>query len=283
MTTYWYFSGDAEFLLELDKYHGTAVCTQETSTFMLHKAHFDRLFRRRNPLSVKTLLKILELKLIRRAHEGVIHKVPLFKCLLLRAHDIMGISIRQRLREREDPVLCAEMEAFQKRLIANSAKQIKTTDEEGNKTSTYIEPAFFVRLRNQAFQPTYRPSTPGGRGGPVLIDRRPKPGILLTLMQITDPEDAKRSLDIEEDELNYLLNLKKRVAREFEEFDPFANLEMLVAEQKGGRFSRPCGRGGRRDTKRPQLPALPTRARRSSYSSPGRARPTLQTRQSTYF
>lgn len=38
-------SGDVELLLGLDHYHVSGICSQETTVLILHKNHFERLFR----------------------------------------------------------------------------------------------------------------------------------------------------------------------------------------------------------------------------------------------
>ena len=84
-------SGDVEFVLNLGHYHTSAMCTQETTVMVLAKVHFERLFKRRNPRTVRQLARVLELQLVRRSLKpNIILSVPLLKCFIYRLQEVSG-------------------------------------------------------------------------------------------------------------------------------------------------------------------------------------------------
>lgn len=88
--------GDVEFLLGLSAYHSTVVCSRETTVMSLYKSHYDRLFKRRHPASIKTMAKTLELQLTRRILKpNIIDSVPLLKCFVYRLQEIIKDSGRK--------------------------------------------------------------------------------------------------------------------------------------------------------------------------------------------
>ena len=84
-------AGDVEFVLGLAHYHVAAMCTQETVVMVLTKVHFERLFKRRNPRTVRHLARVLELQLIRRSLKpNILLSVPLLKCFIYRLQEVSG-------------------------------------------------------------------------------------------------------------------------------------------------------------------------------------------------
>ena len=84
-------AGDVEFVLNLAHYHAAATCTQETVVMVIGKVHFERLFKRRNPRTVRHLARVLELQLIRRALKpNILLSVPLLKCFIYRLQEVSG-------------------------------------------------------------------------------------------------------------------------------------------------------------------------------------------------
>lgn len=84
-------AGDVEFVLNLAHYHTSAMCTQETTVMVLTKVHFERLFKRRNPRTVKNLARVLELQLVRRSLKpNILLSVPLIKCFIYRLQEVSG-------------------------------------------------------------------------------------------------------------------------------------------------------------------------------------------------
>ena len=78
-------------MLSLAHYHVSAMCTQETVVMVLAKVHFERLFKRRNPRTVRHLARVLELQLIRRSLKpNILLSVPLLKCFIYRLQEVSG-------------------------------------------------------------------------------------------------------------------------------------------------------------------------------------------------
>lgn len=85
------FAGDVEFLLGLEVYHATAACSQETVVMSLHRPHFERLFRRRNPRTVKEMARTLELQMTRRVVKpNIVNSTPLLKCFIYKIQELTG-------------------------------------------------------------------------------------------------------------------------------------------------------------------------------------------------
>ena len=58
---------------------------------VLAKVHFERLFKRRNPRTVRQLARVLELQLVRRSLKpNIILSVPLLKCFIYRLQEVSG-------------------------------------------------------------------------------------------------------------------------------------------------------------------------------------------------
>ena len=87
-------------------------------------------------------------------------------------------------------------------------------------------------------------------------------GIFFKLMQVTQPSVDKQELAIGEEEFNYLCQLRRRIARQLNEFYPFASLESFL---KLDEESRPQTE---RRRKRPSLHAAPQRRSKLSKSLP---------------
>ena len=80
-----------EILLGLDAFHCTAVCSQETTVMVLHKPHFERIFKKRSPSTVKNMCHMLKLQLTMRLMKPhVLESAPLLRCLLFKLLELIG-------------------------------------------------------------------------------------------------------------------------------------------------------------------------------------------------
>ena len=93
----------------------------------------------------------------------------------------------------------------------------------------------------------------------------PRAGIFFKLMQVTQPNVEKADLAIDEEEFNYLCQLRRRIARQLNEFYPFASLESFL---QLGEENRPKTERSERRRKRPSLHAAPQRQKKMSKSLP---------------
>ncbi len=234
--------GDTELLLGLGKYHATAICSQEVKVFWLHKAHFDRLFRKKNPLTIQSMLRMIELKMSRRVAESrAAQKAPLYKCFLLKVQQINGTREIRDKDEEDVPETPMISMMKGKPVTAGVRPSSRTNDMFLSRVSrASSHPSEYSNGHQFRVMHTPIPQDPDAL-------RPPREGIFIKLMQISDPDFARIQTDIDEEELTYLLQLKKRVAREFENFNPFITLDFMM-EQAGGSFTRPCGRTRKRNS-----------------------------------
>ena len=85
------FSGDIELLLGFPVHHATATCSRETTIMSLHRNHFERLFRKRNPNSLNDMMQNLETQLmVRCMKHNILESVPLMRCLLFKVQESKG-------------------------------------------------------------------------------------------------------------------------------------------------------------------------------------------------
>lgn len=80
ISLYFIFPGDIEVLMDMDTSLQTAKCTQKTEVLVLEMKHYERLLVKRNPKTIKTMKKCLDLRLKSRMikHED---QLPLFELL----------------------------------------------------------------------------------------------------------------------------------------------------------------------------------------------------------
>ena len=96
------FIGDLEFLLDMDLYHSTVTCTQTTVIMALHRAVFDRMFKKKNPLTIKYMCGNLQNQIPNRfARTQVLENVPLIKFIISKIQELSGCAAINK-NEHED-------------------------------------------------------------------------------------------------------------------------------------------------------------------------------------
>ena len=85
------FVGDVEFLLGLETFHTTAICSRETTVMVLNKTHLDRLFRKRSPRTLKDMSKMIETQLtLRCLKPNILETAPIMRCFLYKVQEQNG-------------------------------------------------------------------------------------------------------------------------------------------------------------------------------------------------
>ena len=80
-----------EFLLGLDTFHHTATCSRETTVMVLHKTHFERLFRKRSPRTLIEMGKMVETQLtLRCLKPNILETAPVLRVFLYRLQELNG-------------------------------------------------------------------------------------------------------------------------------------------------------------------------------------------------
>ena len=263
------FSGDTEQLLGLDKYLATAKCTQESSVYWIHKEYFDRLFRKKNPGTLKPMAKTLCMLMKNRAaRESLASRVPLLKCLIFKLQEMTGeIKPKTKKDQEEENPLAMIPESHTALLRGKAGYSVKSFPIMRRGSAHYSV---------SSFRSAQLPSSSGGYlgagrsvlghpGGLVYsmpnpltaaamqqqhqqqqqqqtegqqVPERPsnrRDGIFLKLMQVGNMSLNRKHLDIEEDELQYLISLRRRIARQMEEFHPMSSMDALYGDSAGGR------------------------------------------------
>ena len=73
----------------LDIHHSSAVCSRETVVMSLYRSHFERLFKRRNPHTLRKLAETAELQITRRiVRPNIVECMPLLKCFVYKMKDV---------------------------------------------------------------------------------------------------------------------------------------------------------------------------------------------------
>ena len=141
---------------------------------------------------------------------------------------------------------------------------------------------FAVSLPNptpgQSAYPSYPsyPSQPGqlqeGESGVVLMEEtserstpeNPREGIFLKLMQVSNPMLDRRYLEMEDDEYQYLLQLRRRLAKQMQDFYPYAAPK---TERGGAKNSRKGNARGQVSQSLPSIKGVADSPRKTALKS----------------
>ena len=231
----------------------------------IHKAHFDRLFRRKNPNSLKALAKLIQSQLASRiTSEGLLRRLPFFRCLQLKLSDLT--EVKQKGKE-EDAANLPEVNMDNMLIRQRSYSQMdyrlpeprsRSPRRQRCHTSMDTFPLRPASLPTPTFTPQVRPDlaaqgiaqVDAAGNDVIVVDRpllNPREGIFVKLMQITNPDTTADHLLIDDEEFHYLSQLRRRIAKEFQDFSmakkaPFSDgLE--------GTIERPCRKGSKATTR----------------------------------
>ena len=259
-------------VLDIPKYFATAKCTKVTSVYWIHKDQYVRLFRKKNPHSLKPMAKTLAMLMQSRSgRDSLVTKIPLLKCVIWKLQEISGQIKRIRVKKEEESPLLLLPETVGSSSLSRpkshtSNRSVLTTrgDSESYSVSSFRS-AHLPVLSDKA---TFTRSTALG-GGSGLVYSMPNlkrndaerahtahrhsfgkgDGIYMKLLQVGNPNLNRKHLDIGDDELEYLISLRRRMARKLEEFHPNSRLDELYGDggskrQKGRGRSQPKNDGG---------------------------------------
>ena len=89
---------------------------------VLHRSHFDRLFKKRNPRTTKDLAHMAELQLTRRALKpNILDCAPLLKCFIYKLQELQGLRRSDDETNEEFVVPSVYYEDSQSRELAAAA------------------------------------------------------------------------------------------------------------------------------------------------------------------
>ena len=265
LTSSFLFSGDVEFLLNLPKYHVSTICTHETEVLWIHKAHFDRLFRRKNPSSLKVLAHLIQSQVASRlTKESLQRRLPFFHCLQLKLADCKEMKKKDKQEEAENlPQVNMDNMLIRQRSYSHMEHRLpkpssRSAHRHRNHSSMDMFPLRPVPLPNPNLTAQGLPDLAAqgvaqvdAAGNDVIVVKRPllnpREGIFVKLMQINNPDTTADQLLIDDEEFRYLSQLRRRIAKEFQDFSMAKKAPF--SEGLEGTIERPCRKGCKATTK----------------------------------
>ena len=220
----------------------------------------------------------------RSRRDNLVTKVPLLKCIIWKLQETGGKIKRKREKEEESPLIVlpdAVGNSSPARPISHGSSRSVPNMRKGsaNYSVSSFRSAQLPVLRDKA---TFtRSSAHGGNnflGGSGLVYSMPNlkrnedraqtgytverhslskgDGIFMKLLQIGNPNLNRKHLDIDDDELEYLISLRRRMARKLEEFHPHSSLDRLYGDENGSKRQKNRGRSQPKNDGGAILPAL---------------------------
>ena len=261
-------------ILDMEKYFATAKCVRKTSVYWIHKDQFTRLFKRKNPHTLKPMAKTLAMLMQNRSsREGLVIKVPLLKCMMWKLQEMSGPNKRKRTGRDDENSLSLLSDIEQtgnsprtrpKSMHSNSSLPTMRRGSSTYSISSFRSAPFPLPSDNPMFAKSARLAANPANGS-ALVYSMPNikaaenrtqtgfsqerhflskgDGIYLKLMQVGNPKLNRKHLDIDDEELEYLIALRRRMTRKLEDFNPFSNLEKLYGNDNGSKRSGQKGRG----------------------------------------
>jgi len=224
--------GDVEFLADLSTYHVTAVCTLNTTVMALRRTHFERLFVKRNADTVTRMRRhVTEQLSARTSRPHLARQLPLFRCVIEQLNQLTTNRLPKTSLGRDDvsvqsgvstanwrtKSVISSTRSFPLMSVKRSGDQRRGTDasaQHGSNGMFNVRPREATRLR---FSHTLdqRPLGRRSAGG-----RNPRTGIFVKLLAVSNPEQTAWPLHIDNEEYTYLLQLKRRLAKQMGDFFP---------------------------------------------------------------
>lgn len=237
------FSGDVEFIAGLPTYHVTAVCSLNTTVMALSRTHFDRLLVKRTADTVTRMRHIVTEQLsARTSRPHLTRQLPLFGCIIAQLNQVTNrppktnigrddgsvISGLSRTNWRAKSVLSTR--SFPLAALKRQSDHWNTTDVSGGQggfsaRSSTKRPRDTTSFRYNHMvdrRPTGRTSA---------SNRNPRAGIFVKLLQVSNPEQVVWPLHVDQEEYTYLLQLKRRLAKQMDDFFPHVPLSLGSREQ----------------------------------------------------
>ena len=222
--------------MDLPTYFCHAVCTQKTQLLCLHRPHFDKYFRRKNPSTLQELqLNVSRQLELRSTYKTLAQRPPLIQAMVFRLKLLSG-DFPQTFSEFDDTY--SERPYSQAASLARStitSRSFPLMNRHRHNTPRQIK-------QPRAYQPPlptiskyYNPHDTG----------QPRDGIYMKLQHVTTP-GARRVLSVSDDEFKYLTQLRRRI--NLEKVGPKRDEEQQELEQQEGGFQRPCRKEQRRRT-----------------------------------
>ena len=258
-----FYSGDIEFLLNIGKYHVTSKCTHQTDVLWIHKAHFERLFRRRNAHCLKDMFRTVALQLTgRTSREGLLKRAPFFRCLILKLQEVNGERSRPKEEEASNlPHVNNDNVLTRQRSYSEMGHRSPEVLRRSVRTQAALpDSAMFKSPQMPSMNPSHftpiTVSAPNGRQDSsksdiTFVERplsNPREGIFVKLMHMSNPEVTPSHLAIDEEEFEYLSQLRRRIAKEFQDFS--LGDKTPYSESRQGTIQRPCRSGSQATTRK---------------------------------
>ena len=258
-----YVLGAVEAICDLPVHHVSAVCTQYTEVFTLHRTQFSRWFVRRNPRTYKTLSRTCTRQFSQRINRGhLLEQVPVLRCLLLRLEEVTG---NRKRRGRELPALTGQTQG-----VTASQPPVPTAEETlilgpPQTAPSQRPPAMFPigaspsqslpQLPGKGTpEPTRRVYTQTAVKAQVTavepaLSHEVGHGIFLKLLQLKGASmDWKAPPVSGPTELGYLKALKRRLSTKLDEMHPTVQAQKLHNQDEQPR----CAEGAARSCKCPR-------------------------------
>ncbi|ELU14748.1 hypothetical protein CAPTEDRAFT_205292 [Capitella teleta] len=199
--------GDIEFLLALSNYHATAICQMQTTVFSLHRVVYERLFQKKNPTTLPIMTKNLGMLLSKRLSRtaALMEHIPLLNYILMMVEHLNGERIARRKVRVDGGVLVADVAVTRPKSLPSA---FSLQGQRGIHDDQNSKPAITLRDFSQE-EPTK------SRGAGFSMD-----GIYLKLMRISEPGFTLEGSGISEEEYDYLVPLKKRLAKHLGTINP---------------------------------------------------------------
>ena len=259
----------------------------------IHKAHFERLFRRRNPSTIKLMTRQLAINITKRmSRPNLVQHVPLLRFLVLKIQELNGERRMKKKLKDEDFSLpyfdFSDSSSFSRAKSVKSNRTFPLMSHQSPRMRGH-EPIIMPQLpqaANQTLQfvsQSYIPNleNPALNSGPSVIfsdvvnsteeEQQPpnaRDGIFVKLMQLSNPGIERKHMNVSQEEYNYLVQLRKRMAKQMKDFYPYKSSEQILGTAVGttsasprSRLVQKPSRGGA--TGLPALPLSPKSARKS--------------------
>ena len=220
-----------EFLAGLSTYHVTAVCTRKTTVMALSRTHYERLFVKRNANTVVRMRHLVtEQLLARMSRPYITREIPFFRCIVSQLSNITANNLPEMnnglgvVRANSDlaGTNWREKSVISTRSFPSTSLKRPSHYAQGNNLEQGIGASLASRPRDTARLRFGRSAEQLPTGCMNSACRNPREGIFVKLMHVSSPEQSACSLHIDPEEYTYLLQLRRRLAKNMDEFYPRA-------------------------------------------------------------
>lgn len=199
----------------------------------------------------------------RTNREGLIQKMPFFRCLQLKLNEMM----EEKKRGKEDignlPQVKMDNMLIRQRSYSQTDYKLPDYSRNLQRCHTPASKENYNTFKNSTTPsinsvPNLRKTTPAygaalttSPNDMIVVDKpllNPRQGIFVKLMQISNPDASPDHLSVDEEEFSYLVQLRRRIAREFQ--DMSVGKKVPYSEGLEGTVERPCRQSSRATTQK---------------------------------